>query len=83
MFFAKIYIRLKKGLLDPQGKTIGSALQSLGYKGVSDVKVGKLIEVKLSAKDKNDAAKKVEEICKKLLANPVIEVFEYEIEGTK
>ena len=80
MFYAKIHIRLKKGLLDPQGKTIGSSLKSLGYKGISEVKVGKLIEVKLAAKDKKEASKKIEEICRKLLANPVIELFEYELE---
>jgi len=83
MFSVKIYIRLKEGLLDPQGKTIGSSLKALGYKEVSEVKVGKLIEINLSTKDRNDASKKIEEMCRKLLANPVIEVFEYKIEEPK
>lgn len=83
MFKAKISITLKKGLLDPQGKTIGSSLKSLGYKDIAEVKVGKLIEIKMSAKDKNQASKMTEEMCKKLLANPVIEVFAYEIEEIK
>lgn len=80
MFNVKVFIRLKKGLLDPQGKTIESSLHSMGYKDVAGVKFGKLIELKLSAKNKTEAGKKIEEMCKKLLANPVIEVFEYEIE---
>ena len=77
---AKIYIRMKKGLLDPQGKTIGGALNSLGFSEVQEVKVGKLIEIKLKAKNKEEAGKKIEQMSKKLLANPVIEIFNYEIE---
>ena len=83
MFFAKVYIMLKKGLLDPQGKAVESSLKSLGYKSVSDVKVGKLIEFKLSAKNKKEAEKKIEEMCKKLLANPVIEMYKHELEEVK
>jgi len=80
IFNAEIDVRLKKGLLDPQGKTIAGALSSLGYSGVSEVKVGKLIEIKLTAKSKADAGKQVEEMGKKLLANPVIEIFTYKLE---
>jgi phosphoribosylformylglycinamidine synthase len=80
MFNAKVTVRLKKGLLDPQGTAIGGALKSLGYSQVKEVKVGKFIEIMLDAKNKAEAAKKTEEMCKKLLANPVIEVYSYEIE---
>ena len=80
MFNAKVTVRQKKGLLDPQGVAIGGALKSLGYSQVTEVKVGKFIEVRMNAKNKAEAAKKVEEMCKKLLANPVIEVYSYEIE---
>jgi phosphoribosylformylglycinamidine synthase len=80
MYNAKVTVRQKKGLLDPQGVAIGGALRSLGYSQVSEVKVGKFIEIALKAKDKKEAEKKVEEMCKKLLANPVIEVYSYEID---
>jgi phosphoribosylformylglycinamidine synthase subunit PurS len=81
MFNAKVTVRLKKGLLDPQGTAIGGALKSLGYSQVKEVKVGKFIEIDMDAKNKAEATKKTEEMCKKLLANPVIEVYSYEIEG--
>jgi phosphoribosylformylglycinamidine synthase subunit PurS len=80
MFNAKVTVRLKKGLLDPQGTAIGGALKSLGYSQVKEVKVGKFIEIMIDAKTKAEANKKTEEMCKKLLANPVIEVYSYEIE---
>jgi phosphoribosylformylglycinamidine synthase len=80
MFNAKVTVRLKKGLLDPQGTAIGGALRSLGYSQVKEVKVGKFIEVIIDAKNKAEAGKKVEEMCKKLLANPVIEVYSCDIE---
>ena len=83
MFFVKVFIRLKKGLLDPQGKAIESSLHSLGYKTVSNTTVGKLIEFKLSAKNKEEAGEKIDDMCKKLLANTVIDVHSYEIEDIK
>lgn len=82
MFNAKVTVRLKKGLLDPQGAAIGEALKSLGYSQVKEVKVGKFIEIRLDAKSKAEAGKKVEEMGKKLLANPVIEVYSYELEAS-
>ena len=80
MFIAKVFIRLKQGLLDPQGKAIEGSLKSIGFTGIDDVKVGKLIDIKLTAKNKAEATKKVDEACKKLLANPVMEIASYEIE---
>jgi len=83
MFNVHVYVRMKKGLLDPQGKAIEGALKSLGYDQIQDVSVGKLIEMKIKAKTKAEAGKKIEEMSKKLLANPVIEIFNYEIEDIR
>jgi phosphoribosylformylglycinamidine synthase subunit PurS len=80
MFKAKVYIRMKQGLLDPQGKAIEGAFTSLGILGAEHVSVGRLIEFKLAAKSKDDADKKITDMCKKLLANPVIETFSYDLE---
>jgi phosphoribosylformylglycinamidine synthase subunit PurS len=78
MAIAHVYIRLKPTLLDAQGKTIQSALENIGYPDVVSVRVGKLIEVAL--KDgAEDPARQVDEMCRKLLANPVIEDYEFEI----
>lgn len=78
---AKIYITLKKGVLDPQGKAIESSLGHLGFKGVGDVRQGKFIEVNFVEKDKKKAEKAVDDMCKKLLANTVIENYSFELEG--
>jgi phosphoribosylformylglycinamidine synthase len=71
----RVYITLKKGVLDPQGKAIHHALEGLGFSGVNDVRAGKLIELDLS-KDVSD--EDVEAMCRKLLANTVIENFRIE-----
>jgi phosphoribosylformylglycinamidine synthase len=72
---AKVEIKFKPGVLDPQGKAILSALHNLGYGEVEEARVGKLIELKLKDKSKEEATRRIEEMCKKLLANPVIEDF--------
>jgi phosphoribosylformylglycinamidine synthase len=73
---ARIEIRLKPGILDPQGKAIGGALAGLGYEGLGQVRQGKLIEIDLNGTTDRDAAKKqVEAMCQTLLANPVTEDF--------
>jgi phosphoribosylformylglycinamidine synthase len=77
---ARVHITLKNGVLDPQGKAIQHALGSLGFDGVDDVRQGKYIELDLSATDKAAAEANVEEMCKKLLANMVIENYSIEIE---
>jgi len=77
---AKIYITLKKDVLDPQGSVIANSLKSLGFNNVEDVRQGKFIEIKLNNKDKDDARKKLGEMCEKLLANLVIEDYKIEIE---
>ena len=77
---AKIYITLKKDVLDPQGSVIANSLKSLGFDNVEDVRQGKFIEIKLNNKNKNDAQKQLSEMCEKLLANLVIEDYKIEIE---
>ncbi len=77
---ARVHITLKNGVLDPQGKAIQHALDSLGFDGVDDVRQGKYIELDLSTTDKAAAEANVEEMCKKLLANMVIENYSIEIE---
>lgn len=72
---AKVTITLKHGVLDPQGKAIGTALTSLGFAGVGDVRQGKLIELELAETDPVAARAAVEAMCQRLLANTVIEDY--------
>ncbi len=76
---ARIRITLKNGVLDPQGKAIQNALSALGISGVEDVRQGKYIEVELSETSEDRAKETVERMCKDLLANSVIENYNYEI----
>jgi phosphoribosylformylglycinamidine synthase len=76
---ATIQVRLKNGILDPQGKTVNNALQHLGFKNIDNVRIGKLIEFEINESNKEKAFQLIEDACKKLLANPVIEDFQYEI----
>ena len=76
---AKVYVTLKKSVLDPQGKTVQHALSSMGFNEVKDVRVGKYIELDLGQVDKAGAEKKIKTMCEKLLANTVIEDFRYEL----
>ncbi len=78
---AKVTITLKSGVLDPQGKAIEGALAGLGFEGASDVRQGKVIELKLSETTEAAARAKVEDMCKRLLANPVMENYAIEIVG--
>lgn len=80
MFIAKVYITLKPTVNDPQGLTIKGALHTLGFDTVQDVRAGKYIEIKIEEKDKETATKSVHDMCKKLLANPVIENFRFDLE---
>ena len=74
-------ITLKKDVLDPQGKVIHQALDGMGFKGVDEVRQGKYFEINVKENDPNKAKEIVEEMCKKLLANLVIE--DYKIIGTQ
>lgn len=76
---AKITVTLKNGVLDPQGKAIEGALKGLGFENASDVRQGKIIEFRLDAADEAAARAEAEEMCKKLLANPVMENYAIEI----
>jgi phosphoribosylformylglycinamidine synthase len=80
MYLAKVYITLKPTVNDPQGLTIKGALHNLGFSSVEDVRAGKYIEVRIAEKDIAAARKQVEEMCRKLLANPVIENYRFELE---
>jgi phosphoribosylformylglycinamidine synthase PurS subunit len=71
---AKVLIRPKEGILDPQGKAVERALPALGFEGVHDVRVGRLVELE------TDDPAKLDDLCEKLLANPLIEDFEVELE---
>ena len=76
---ARVHVSLKAGVLDPQGKAIGNALKGLGFDGVGDVRQGKLIELELAETDPAAARDRVEDMCRQLLANPVIENYAIEI----
>ncbi|MCC2639924.1 MAG: purS [Nitrospira sp.] len=77
---AKIYVTLKQGILDPQGKAIEHALDSLGFKNAANVRVGKYMEVDINETDKAKAESQVKAMCEKLLANTVIEDYRYELQ---
>ena len=72
---AKVLIRPKQGILDPQGKAIERALPALGFEGISEVRVGRLVELEVEDPDR------LAELCEKLLANPLIEDYEIELNG--
>lgn len=74
---AKVYITPKEGILDPQGLAIERSLPALGFEGVSNVRVGKYIELELPGG--GQAAKELDEMCQKLLANPIIEDFQFDL----
>lgn len=78
---ARIKVTLKNGVLDPQGKAIANALAALGFSGVDDVRQGKYIELRLAESDPVAARVQLERMCRELLANTVIEDYEFELEG--
>lgn len=81
MIRARVHVTLKDGVLDPQGKAIGNALRGLGFDGVGEVRQGKLIELDLEDTDPAEARRRVEEMCRTLLANPVIESYAIDMAG--
>ena len=76
---ARIHVKLKPGVLDPQGKAIGNALKGLGYAGIGEVRQGKLIELDLAESDPVRARDQIQAMCEELLANPVIEDYTIEL----
>ena len=76
---ARIFVRLKKGILDPQGTAVKRALEGLGFVEVKNLRIGKILEVELEAHDPARARARLEEMCRQLLSNPVMEDFVVEI----
>jgi phosphoribosylformylglycinamidine synthase subunit PurS len=77
---ARVHVRLKEGVLDPQGAAIGQALGQLGFEGIAGVRQGKLIELDLEQRDRAAAEAEVRAMCEQLLANPVIETWSVSLE---
>jgi phosphoribosylformylglycinamidine synthase len=77
----KVYVTPRKGILDPQGRAVESSLKLLGFAGVSEVKVGKFITLEIDAPDAASARDQARTMCERLLANPVIEDFSFEVES--
>ena len=78
---ARVFVTLKGGVLDPQGKAIEGALHALGFEGVSGVRQGKVIEMDLAATNEAAAREEAERMCRALLANPVMESYRIELGG--
>ena len=78
---ARVFVTLKNGVLDPQGKAIGNALHSLGFGQVGEVRQGKVIDIELAEGDEAKARANLKEMCEKLLANTVIEKYEIELKA--
>lgn len=79
MIKARVTVTLKNGVLDPQGKAIGHALDGLGFAGVGSVRQGKVFDIELEGSDKAAAKTQIKAMCEKLLANMVIEDFAVEV----
>lgn len=79
MYKVKVFVTLRESVLDPQGKAVQQSLTNLGYQGVEDVRIGKYMELSIDSSTA-DVEKTVKEVCEKLLSNPVIEDYRYEIE---
>ncbi|MEI6089325.1 MAG: phosphoribosylformylglycinamidine synthase subunit PurS [bacterium] len=79
-YSAKIYITLREGILDVQGKTVEHALHSISFDTLSDLKIGKFIRLTAQAENINDARKLIDDACKQLIANPIIEDYQIDLE---
>lgn len=79
-YSAKIYITLREGILDVQGKTVEHALHSISFDTLSDLKIGKLIRLKAEAENIDEARKLIDDACKQLIANPIIEDYQIDLE---
>ncbi len=80
MFLAKVYISLKPSVNDPQGLTIRGGLHQLGFDSAVDVRVGKYMEIRVAESEESAAKERVTEMCRQLLANPIIEDFRFDLE---
>ena len=79
-YLAKVYVSLKPTVNDPQGITVRGGLRNLGFEGVTAIRVGKYLEVSLEAASADEAEDAVREMCRRLLANPVIEQSRFDLE---
>lgn len=79
MFTAKVYVTLKDAVLDPQGNAVRSALHSLGFAEIENLRIGKFMEVVVALEDREAAHQRVDAMCQRLLANPVIENYRFEL----
>ena len=79
MYLARVYVTLKPSVNDPQGSTIQGGLKMLGFGSVADVRMGKFLELRLDEADQDAAEARVDEMCRRLLANPVIEDYRFEV----
>jgi phosphoribosylformylglycinamidine synthase PurS subunit len=80
LYLARIYVTLKATVNDPQGQTVLGSLRNLGFSAVADVRVGKYLEVRVDEADASRAEALITEMCQKLLANPVIEEFRFDLD---
>ena len=78
-WLAEVHVRLRPGIADPEGQTIAGGLRSLGFDGVTEVRAGKLLRVSFEAPDHDAAQAMVADMCRRLLANPVMETAEWEL----
>lgn len=78
---AKVYVNLKPGVLDPQGKAIQHSVELLGFSGISDIRQGKYFEIALDGLDQSHAQEAVERMAREVLSNPIIEEYRVEIES--
>lgn len=79
-FLARVFVTPKDGVLDPQGKAVAHGLVAMGYGEVREARVGRLITLRLEAEGAPEAAARLDQMCRRLLANPVIEEYRYELE---
>ncbi len=80
MYLARIYVTLKPAVNDPQGLTVLNSLKQLGFASVGDVRVGKYLEVQVEESDRSQAETLIADMCNKLLSNPVIEQFSFDLD---
>lgn len=76
---ARVFVTMKRGVLEPQGRVVAGSLENLGYSEVRGVRIGKVMDIELDDMPEDRANKLLDEICQKLLANPVIEDYSFEI----
>jgi len=79
LYSAKIKVTLRKSILDPQGKAVEHSIQSLGYSNIVDTRIGKYIELNINSSSDEEARLITDDVCKKLLANPVMEDYSFEV----